>query len=149
MLLCLLQARNLCYMIEKREKTKLCALQCWIDTYKCVYQVLTEKNVPYSNRVLKRFIHAVSPMQQVSMDSGDAATSSENSFLSLPSKSYSSPKSPSPPRKQSSVGSRIRERNGLSHHLRKHAMQRVLFAADTFIKNSQKSFTSGHHSLRA
>ncbi|VDM06767.1 unnamed protein product [Wuchereria bancrofti] len=140
------KARNLCYMVEKREKTKLSALQCWIDTYKCVYQMLTEKNVPYSNRVLKRFIHAVSSMQQTLSDAGDIATSFGSSLVSSPSKSL---RSPSPPRKQLSVGNRIRERNGLSHHLRKHAMQKVLFTADTFIKNSQKSFASGHYSLRA
>uniref|UniRef100_A0A158Q908 PHD-type domain-containing protein n=1 Tax=Elaeophora elaphi TaxID=1147741 RepID=A0A158Q908_9BILA len=136
------KARNLCYMVGKREKIKLCALQCWIDTYKCVYHMLTEKNVPYSSRFLKRFVHAVSSMQEPSSDSDDVAVSSENSFVS-------SPRSPSPPRKQLSTGNRIRERNGLSHQLRKHAMQRVLFAADTFIKNSQQSFTSGRYSLRA
>ncbi|KAK6102073.1 PHD-zinc-finger like domain family protein [Brugia pahangi] len=140
------KARNLCYMVEKREKTKLSALQCWIDTYKCVYQMLTEKNVPYSNRVLKRLIHAVSSMQQTLLDAGDIATSLGSSLVSSPSKSL---RSPSPPRKHLSVGNRIRERNGLSHHLRKHAMQKVLFTADTFIKNSQKSFASGHYSLRA
>ncbi|CAG9534829.1 unnamed protein product [Cercopithifilaria johnstoni] len=135
------KARNLCYMVGKREKIKLCALQRWIDTYKCVYQMLTEKNVPYSRRVLKHFIHAVSSMQQALSDSGDVATSSENLV--------SSPRSPFPPRKQLSVSNRIRERNGLSRQLRKHAMQGVLFAADTFIKNSQQSFTSGRYSLRA
>ncbi|VDK87453.1 unnamed protein product [Onchocerca ochengi] len=143
------KARNLCYMVEKREKTKLCALQYWIDTYKCVYQMLTEKNVPYSKRVLKRFIHAMSSMQQTSSNANDA-DSSENFLVLSPSKSYSSPRSPSPPRKQLSVDNRIREKNGLSHHLRKYAMQKVLFAADKFIKNSQESFISGHYSsLRA
>lgn len=115
-------------MIGRREKIKLCALQCWIDTYKCVYQMLTEKNVPYSSRVLKQFIRAVSSMQEASSDSSDAGTSSQN-FDSLSN-------SASPPRKQLSTGNRIRERNGLSHYLRKHALQRVLFAEDTFIKNS-------------
>ncbi|MCP9258323.1 Protein Jade-3 [Dirofilaria immitis] len=100
------KARNLCYMVEKREKTKLCALQCWINTYKCVYQMLTEKSVPYSNRVLKRFIHAVSSMQQLS------------------------------------AGNRIRERNGLSHHLRKQAMQRVL------LQQTNLSKTPKNHLLR-
>ncbi|EFO21171.1 PHD-finger family protein [Loa loa] len=143
------KARNLCYMVEKREKTKLCVLQCWIDTYRCVYQMLTEKNVPYSSRVLKRCIHAVSSMQQTLSDSDDVVVSSESSLVPSPSKSHWSTRSPSPPRKQLSAGNRIRERNGLSHHLRKHAIQKVLFAADTFIKNSQQSFTSGHYSLRA
>ncbi|VBB32174.1 unnamed protein product [Acanthocheilonema viteae] len=135
------KARNLCYMVGKREKIKLCALQCWINTYKYVYQMLTEKNVPYSSRVLKKCIHAVSSMQQASSDSGDVAISLENLVSSL--------RSPSPLRKQLSTNNRIRERNGLSHHLRKHALQKVLFAADTFIKNSQESFASGRYSLRA
>ncbi|VDK83418.1 unnamed protein product [Litomosoides sigmodontis] len=67
-------------------------------------------------------------MQETS-DSGDVGTSS-NDFTSLPKSAY-------PLRKQLSTGNnRIRERNGLSHNLRKHAIQRVIFAGDTFIKNS-------------
>lgn len=128
-------------MVGKREKIKLCSLQCWIDTYKCVYQMLTDKNVPYSRRVLKQFIRAMSSMQQTSSDSGDFAIPSENLF--------SSRGSSSPPRKQLSASNRIREKNGLSHQLRKHAVHRVLFAPDTFMKNSQESFTSNRYSLRA
>lgn len=135
-------------MIEKREKTKLYALQCWIDTYRCVYQVLNEKNVANSRRVLKRFIHAVSSMQQTLPDLDDVATLSKGSLVSSPSKSHSSPVSPSS-RKHSATVNRIRERNGLSHHFRKRAVEKILFAADTFIKNSQESFTSGHYSFRA
>uniref|UniRef100_A0A915PMZ6 Uncharacterized protein n=1 Tax=Setaria digitata TaxID=48799 RepID=A0A915PMZ6_9BILA len=148
------KVRNLCYMVEKREKTKLCALQCWIDTYKCVYQMLTVKNVPYGTRALKRFIHAVSSVHQTSLDPTNVRTDSESSFHSSLSKLHSSSASSS--RKQQSAGSRIRERNGLSHHLRRlrrHAMQQVLLAADKFIKNSRESLqfagTSGHYSLRA
>lgn len=131
-------------MVERREKTKLAALQCWIETYKSVYQTLTGKNVPYSNRALERFSNALSPIQQPLSDAVGVPSSPEDPSILSPLRACPLPESF--PLRKLPAKHHIRERNGPSHYLRRNIMQRV--SVSNSPKNSDEPLTSGHCSLR-